>query len=332
MSESLREIRLFVAVYEEHSFTAAAARENVTQSGVSQHIRKLEDRLGMKLFSRGAGSVTKTPAGDAYYHACIEVLRAHAQANRKVERFAKGFHGEIVVGLMPTMTRSSLAPALAQFIEAHPNVAVRVIEAYSGELTKQVRAGELEFAVVPGLVDEVGVRCTSFGQTPQLLVSSTRSKLQHYAPVRLADLGPLNIVVPGTRNVRRAQIEAYLATNGVKVARRLELDTMFGTLDFVAKTDWVTILPGMMMLSEFDRGQLTINPLVEPAFTLNLVLMEPSRRPMSQAARALLDALRASTNSLNEQLSTRVSTAASLRGKRDRPARAASLRRRTRGR
>ncbi len=43
MSESLRDFHLFVAVYEERSFTAAAAREHATQSGVSQHVRKLED-------------------------------------------------------------------------------------------------------------------------------------------------------------------------------------------------------------------------------------------------------------------------------------------------
>ena len=46
MSESLRDFHLFVAVYEERSFTAAAAREHATQSGVSQHVRKLEDSLG----------------------------------------------------------------------------------------------------------------------------------------------------------------------------------------------------------------------------------------------------------------------------------------------
>jgi LysR family transcriptional regulator, nitrogen assimilation regulatory protein len=64
MSESLRDMRLFVAVYEERSFTAAAAREKSTQPGVSQHIRKLEDRLGVKLFAR-EGAVLPTPAGDA---------------------------------------------------------------------------------------------------------------------------------------------------------------------------------------------------------------------------------------------------------------------------
>jgi hypothetical protein len=43
VTESLRDIRIFVAAYEERSFTVAAVREHATQSGVSQHIRKLEE-------------------------------------------------------------------------------------------------------------------------------------------------------------------------------------------------------------------------------------------------------------------------------------------------
>ena len=57
MSESLRDIRIFVAAYEERSFTAAAIREHATQSGVSQHIRKLEEGFRVKLFSRDRKSV-----------------------------------------------------------------------------------------------------------------------------------------------------------------------------------------------------------------------------------------------------------------------------------
>src|SRR5918994_1475906 len=149
MAGTVRDIRLFIAAYEERSFTAAAARENATQSGVSQHIRKLEESFGVKLFSRDKGRVVPTPAGDSYYRSSLEVLRAHERAARAVQSYAPGLQGEIVVGLMPTMTRCVLAPALARFIEAHPNMVVRVVEGYSAVLTQQVQAGELDFAIAP---------------------------------------------------------------------------------------------------------------------------------------------------------------------------------------
>ena len=90
-----------------------------------------------------------TPAGDSYYRHCIDLFNTHAKAAEEVRRHGAGLEGNIVIGLMPTMTRCALAPVLARMIDRHPNVVVRVVEGYSAALTEQVLAGELEFAVVP---------------------------------------------------------------------------------------------------------------------------------------------------------------------------------------
>ena len=166
MSNSLRDIRLFVAAYEERSFTAAAKREHATQSGVSQHIRKLEDTLHAKLFARDKGRVVPTPAGDSYYRHCIELLNTYAKATSAVRRQGAGLAGNIVIGLMPTMTRCVLAPALARFIDKHPNVIVRVVEGYSASLTEQVQAAELEFAIVPAFAGAPGLKSRLFLRRP----------------------------------------------------------------------------------------------------------------------------------------------------------------------
>jgi DNA-binding transcriptional LysR family regulator len=306
VTSSFRDIRLFVAAYEERSFTAAARRENATQSGVSQHIRKLEEGLRVRLFVRNKGRVMPTPAGDSYYRHCIELLNTHAKATSAVRQHGTGLEGEIVVGLMPTMTRCALAPVLARFIERHPNVIVRVVEGYSAALTEQVLAGQLEFAVVPAFSGAPGLKSRLFLRTPELLISSRRSPLVHLEPVRLGELGPLKLVVPSKANTRRHLIETYLASNGVRVERLLELDAMLGTLDFVARTDWVTILPALMMATETRQRQFCINPIVGPPFSLDLVLIEPSRRPMSAAVRAFLEMLQTESARLNRSWEARV--------------------------
>lgn len=300
MSDNLRNLKLFVAAYEERSFTAAAKREHATQSGVSQHILKLEERLGARLFCRDRGHVAPTPAGDAYYGRCVEILRLAEAAEITLSRFGKGVTGEIFVGLMPTMTRSALAPSLSRFTEEHPNVAVRIVEAYSAVLTQQVRSGEIDFAVVPALASTPGIASRHFLRTIEVLVSRRNSDWKHLDPVRLKDLAVRSFVVPGPQNTRRNSIEIYLAANGVKYDRLLELDAMLGTLDFVARSDWLTILPGVMMASDIKQRQVTINPIVDPVFILDLVMIEPSRRPMSPAARNFLRILQIETKRLEE--------------------------------
>ena len=297
---SLRDMRLFVAVYEERSFTAAASREHATQSGVSQRIGKIEARFRVKLFLRETGSVVPTPAGENYYRHCLEVLRSNDAAVRSLMQFERGLEGRITVGLMPTMTRCALAPALAAFLEAHPNVIVRVVEAYSGALTQQVRSGELDFAVVPAMAELTGVRSSPFLRTPEVMVSNGSAGTRHMQPVRLAGLSPLSVIVPSPLNARRHNLDTYFMSQGVPIRRLLELDAMLGTLDLVAKAGWIAVLPGLMMADDAAGGPYVINPLASPGLMTELVLIEPTSRTLSPPAAAFLALLEREAARLNE--------------------------------
>ena len=87
------------------------------------------------------------------------------------------------------MTRCVLAPAVITFIEKHPNVAVQVVEGYSGVLTRQVADGDLAFAIVPAFSETAGLRSRMLIRTPELLVSKkTPQNGNATREVRLADL------------------------------------------------------------------------------------------------------------------------------------------------
>lgn len=299
MSDGLREIRLFVATYEERSFTAAAQRENATQSGVSQHIRKLEDRHQVRLFTRGSGSVTPTPAGDTFYRRCIDMLRAHDEAANELRRFATGLDGEFSAGLVPILSSSVLAPTLSRFIESNPNSKARIIEANSDELTERVASGELGFAVVPAFPITMSLRSRLFVRTPEMLVVG-RSAWPAGAGIggRLCAHRPLKLVLPSRHLTRRRTIESYLASNDVHVDQLLELDAMLGMLDLVARTNWTTILPGVMVASEWKRDSFLVTPL-EPALSLDLVLIESARRVLSPPEQEFLRILEEETRQVN---------------------------------
>jgi LysR family transcriptional regulator, nitrogen assimilation regulatory protein len=302
MVGSFKDIRLFVAAYEERSFTGAARREHATQSGVSQHIQKLEKSFQINLFKRERGQIAPTPAGEQYYRSCLEVLRAHDAATQGMKIFSGGLDGEIAVGLMPTMTRCVLAPALLRCTEAHPNAVLRIVEGYSAALTDLVQGGKLDFAIVPKTGGIAGVKSRLFMSTPEVLVGArahtTRRSME---PVRTADLGALRLVVPSRANTRRQSIETYFSSNGVTIDRLIELDAMLGTLDLVAQSEWVAVLPGIMMASEQEADPLTINPLAGPVLTLDLMLIEPARRTLSPLAAAFLEILEAEARRINRR-------------------------------
>lgn len=295
MHSTLKDLRIFVCAYEARSFTAAADRAHATQSGVSQHVKQLESHLGVQLFLRERGRIRPTPAGDLYYREAVEVLRAYDRAGRSVRAFAGGLGGEVVVGLMPTLTRCALAPALTRFVDANPNVAISVVEGFSATLTDMVLAGKLDFAIVPASGETPGVRQRRIHRTTEVLVSAAGCGLPDLAPVRLAELPPLRLVVPARRNARRPLLEAYLRASGATVERTMELDTMHGTLDVVARSGWRTILPAVMMTHPGDATTYCRNPLADPAMELDLVLIEPATTVLSPAAEAFAEALRSET-------------------------------------
>ncbi len=298
VNESLTDIRIFVAAYEERSFTAAALRERATQSGVSQHIRKLEDTYGVHLFTRSKGQVVPTPAADAYYERCIQVLRGLESGKSAIQAFA-GISGDVHVGLMPTMTRATLAPSIRRIVREQPNVVVHVVEAYSNILTQKVMVGELDFAIVPAFAGGPGVKVHHFLRTWETLVARAESG-QHLKPVRLRDAGPLRVVMPSPSNTRQRTLITYFTVNEVQIERVLEMDAMMGTLDFVATSDWVTVLPALMMTGDIDKTQFSVRPIIEPLAVLDLVQIEPMRRSLSPAAQFFLDVLRAEATRLNE--------------------------------
>jgi LysR family nitrogen assimilation transcriptional regulator len=291
---ALRQIRAIIAVCEEGSFTAAAARENATQSGISQHVATVERALGVKLFERSARGVKPTPAGQRYYKHCIEAVGQIAKANAEMRAFASRVSGDLRIGLIPTLTRAALAPTLEKFVQQYPDVRLHIVEGYSGTLTDMVQHGDLDFAAVPTTEGRVGLKTRLIARDREMLVSNVTRGLKPFAPVRLKDCRPLKIILPGRANVRRRNIEIYFETHGIEVESVIEMDAMIGTLQFVLRSDWVAILSGLICVADIERpiGRV-ISPIDDPPLIAEFVVISPARRTLSTQAQLFLEAFEA---------------------------------------
>lgn len=295
---TLRQIRSVVAVAEEGSFTRAASRENATQSGISQHIAAVEQLLGVALFERTSEGVQMTPAGRRYYRHAIVVLRNLETAAGEARAAGTGISGDVRAGLMPAFTRAALVPPLERVIAQHPQINIQIIEGYSGTLTEMVRAGQLDFALVPAFSGGVGLTVSPLARDREMLVSGPQTGLRHGLPVRLADLPPLKVIVPSASNVRRGKLEEYFESHGGRIERLLEMDAMNGTLGLVARTDWVAVLPGLICVPDQTGGTRRINPIIDPPLYSDFVVIEPARKPISQQGLVFLQELREEISSL----------------------------------
>ena len=283
----LSQLNFFVAVYEEGSFSAGAKRVNATQSGLSMQVRDLETRHNVTLLNRSSTGVTPTEAGRVFYEKALGVLRAAAEAEETLRRLAGEVTGQLRVGIIPTFTRAVLSPAVVRFSEAFPLVRLSVLEAYSAQLTDPVARGELDFALVPAFDERPNIRSTRLGTDREFLVGAPGP--HHLKSVRLRELGPLRLVLPSRANARRLRIEAYLRAEQIEVAELLELDAMLATLDLVAGSDWLSILPGILCVPDWDGARRCLRPVVDPTLPVSYDRIEPVTQPLSQAAQAFSD-------------------------------------------
>ncbi len=288
----IQHLKYFVAVFEEGSFSAGAQRVNATQSGLSMHVRQLEERYQVQLLNRSSTGVTPTEVGRQFYRDAVRVLHAASQAEANLKALSGQVTGHVTVGLMPTFTRAVLGPAILRFAEEYPNVKVSVREAYSGELSRQILAGELDFAIVPAFDADVRLRASVMGSDKEYLVVSADSEIAPDGPVRLAELPPLDMILPSPENVRRRKIEQYLASNGIETGRLIELDSMFTSLDLVARSDWVTILPGILCLPDLGSRRRRVIPIADPELTVDYLRIEPMSVPLSDSGRAFYRVLK----------------------------------------
>lgn len=295
---SLRQLNSLIAVYEEGSFTAASERENATQSGISQHISAIEKELGINLFTRNSNGVIPTTICHGFYKKSVEAIRTLKTAEQEAINAGKGLSGKVNAGLMPTFTRAALAPVLKSISTTHPNIEISIVESYSGSLTDMVKAGELDFALVPVMTGTQGIKYSNLVRDREVLVSSPSFGTNQGEEISLKNLAPLKIILPTKANIRRIKLEDYFTAHSIEITNIMEMDSMIGTLELVGSTDWVTILPYLICVPDTHSNLRHINPICEPNIYSDFVIIEPIGRSLTPQATFFLKLLKEEISSI----------------------------------
>lgn len=141
----LRQLQLFIAAAEEGSITAASRRMNLTQPALSRQIKALEEELEVELFTRGAHSVTLTPAGRLLVAEGGKLLE---RADRVVKQVRAEAVGEpLRIGFAPSLAGPLLGMALERFSQVHPNARVELSDCSSAEMRDGLARGRFDVVV-----------------------------------------------------------------------------------------------------------------------------------------------------------------------------------------
>ena len=289
------ELRAFAAVAEAASFSRAAKRLGVSPSALSQTLRGLEERLGVRLLNRTTRSVTPTEAGDRLLERLRPLFAEFDQAVEEVNRFRDAPAGRLRINVPRFAATHFVGPMLGPFHRAHPGIALEVVvddtitDIVAGRFDAGIRLGEtLERDMVA--VPLTGALELAAVATPEYLaahgVPEAPSDLHRHRCIRFRwpgggdlyrweferDGQGFELVVDGPLVVNDTGLMLQAALGGAGIAYMLDCqvraEVEAGRLRRVLR-DWSPRFPGFH-------------------------LYHPGRRQMPPALRAFIDALRGS--------------------------------------
>ena len=188
------QLETFLTVVQTQNFTEAGRRLALKQSTVSQHIRKLEQAAGRRLFLRDTHSVVLTADGEAMTGFARAILEANARAR---DYFAGSqVRGKIRFGAAEDFANSRLPDLLRDFVRRHPQVDLELTVGLSAVLYQQLDAGELDLVL--------GKRRS--GDTEGQLVWQDRLVWSGAPGMRLDPTQPLPLILYAPPSVSRSVV------------------------------------------------------------------------------------------------------------------------------
>ena len=263
MTDTLKDIPVFVASVEAGSFAQAAVRLHLSRSAVGKSIARLEERLGVRLFHRTTRSQRLTDNGALFYERCLRALEEIRGAESQLETGKHQVNGRLRVAVPVLFGRQCIAPLLIELAQEHPGLELEM--SFSDRVVDLVEEG-FDMAVRNGaLADSSVLVARRLGEHRMVLCTAPDYLLKNGQPQTVDDLRQ-HTAINYTRagRVLPWQLMDYDGTSRTFIPRSsLNMDDLQAICDAALAGHGLAWLPCWMVIKEIQQGDLV--PLLKQA-------------------------------------------------------------------
>ncbi|WP_222119145.1 LysR family transcriptional regulator [Microbacterium sp. 1.5R] len=286
---TLRQLLYFLGAADLGSFTAVAARMQVTQPAVAEQIRQLERFLEIDLFVRLGRGLRLTPAGEEFLLHARRVVAAAEEATNSVAEMRGLLGGTVTLGVFGAPAHYGFAGLIRDFAAAHPEVRMRLKGRNSSEIADAVRAGDVEAALVVLPVDDKGIDVEPIARDEVLFVSSRPESVAQ--PKSIVDFASGSLVLYEAQyaddDPTRRQLAERAQAAGIRLENHFEVEHLDTAVQLAASGLADTYVPRAVTQSSSFPENLVTCSFAPPMYDTFAVITRRGVR-VSPATRELL--------------------------------------------
>jgi DNA-binding transcriptional LysR family regulator len=196
MKFSFRQLSYFIAAAETGSITLASKRANISQPAISTAISHIERELAVQLFLRHhAQGLSLTPAGRVMLRDAKQLLKQADGLYSAAADISQQLRGELSVGWFSTLAPIIMPELVQSFLRAYPETKIRSVESHQEDLSKSLRAAEIEVAITYDLQIRDDINFVPLASLPPYALFGASHPLSRERSVRLSQLAALPMVL-----------------------------------------------------------------------------------------------------------------------------------------
>ena len=186
---TFRQLEYVVAVSQDGSISAAAARLNVSSPSISTAISQLESELGVQIFVRQhAQGLSLTPGGQRIFAKAKDILASASGLNDVANDISNLVRGPISIGCLVTMAPLMSAAIRRSFETAHPNTTMTLREANQEDLLAMLSRAEIDFAITYDLDIPDAINFEGLIKLPPCVIVGKAHPMAHRSSIALSEI------------------------------------------------------------------------------------------------------------------------------------------------
>ena len=282
----LRQLRYFLRIVEAGSFSKASEALRIAQPSLSNHVRELEEELGVELLTRHARGVVPTDFGFLLCDHARVILREVNRAKERIRDAADSLQGEVLVGLSTATCRGLTVPLMQAVATEYPRISVHLVEAMSGSLVEWVQAGRLDVVLSYEAQSTDSLVATEVITEELRLILAANHPLAGNDTLPFSDLPNFQLVLPAGSHVIRRVIERHFAVANIEIPNVINCDSLPAMVQLV-RHGHATLLPSFGVSEEINRGELAEVAITNPTPTWRLSVVLSRKSTNSRAAKVV---------------------------------------------